>query len=166
MELNICQYCQSPAILVKGNSIYPSLHYLHKKYFWLCRPCDAWVGCHPGSSKPLGQLANSELRKARQSAHAAFDPMWRGKSMKRKASYEWLAGHLDISVDECHIGSFGIARCRLVVAICQPKCNENCPRFETGKHGPFCVPDKPKHGYENVTRNQEPGPNCRYKKLP
>ena len=113
-----CPFCHNPAIQVKGKTIYPHIHYLHEKNFFLCRPCDAYVGCHPGTAKPLGTMANVDTRRARIEAHAAFDPLWRGRSMKRKEVYQWLADRLGVPVKRCHIGEFDLETCKRVVTIC------------------------------------------------
>ena len=67
MSAVICDYCQHPAVLVDGLSIYPFRPDLAKKNFWRCFPCSAFVGCHDnGDGKtPLGMLANAELRKSK-----------------------------------------------------------------------------------------------------
>jgi len=94
---------------------------------WICNPCQAWVGTHKDSKdhKPLGTLANAELRKARQLAHEALDPHWldlveRGttRSKARKKVYQRLADELGIDVKSCHIAQFDDRRCRSVVTIC------------------------------------------------
>ena len=97
-----------------------------KKYagskMWICRPCRAWVGCHKGTIKPLGRLADAELRGWKVRAHKAFDPRWTGKEKKhaaRKQAYAWLAGALGIKYADCHIGAFDVDQCRRVVEICQ-----------------------------------------------
>lgn len=120
----ICPYCDKPARLVTGHAIYPHRPDLLGKKFWLCTPCDAWVGCHPRNKKhkhtgaePLGRLANGELRKAKQAAHAAFDPLWRSKTMSRKEAYQWLASQLGISPQNCHIGMMDVDSCKSVVAV-------------------------------------------------
>jgi hypothetical protein len=92
---------------------------------WECAPCQAWVGCHP-DGKPLGRLANASLRRAKQAAHAAFDPKWHAiqreeqcsKSRARGVAYKWLADHLGIDVRDCHIGMFDEVQCQRVVEIC------------------------------------------------
>jgi hypothetical protein len=123
-----CPYCNKDAMLVKGAAIYPHRPDLFGKNFWRCKPCDAYVGCHSPAHKngkggvgngtvPLGRLANAELRRAKQAAHTAFDPLWKpGGSMNRGKAYAWLAGALDISPDDCHIGMFDVDTCRAVVA--------------------------------------------------
>lgn len=118
-----CDYCGRQAELVAGDVIYPHRPDLFEKRFWRCVPCDAFVGCHaPGNgygdgTRPLGRLANAELRRAKMRAHAAFDPLWKAKGMRRREAYAWLAEQLSIEFDQCHIGMFDVNRCHEVVAI-------------------------------------------------
>lgn len=115
-----------PTQLVSGQRVYPERSDLHHKPFYYCEPCQAWVGCHPGTTKPLGSAANYQLRKARQSAHAAFDPLWRlmtgfsrqGSQSARKAAYRWLANSLGVAPADCHIGMFNLDQCRRVIDAC------------------------------------------------
>ena len=114
-----CPYCHNPSVLVTGDVVYPHRPDLREKNFYLCWTDDARVGCHPGTAKPLGRLADKELRQAKQAAHAAFDPLWRDNKKKRKAAYTWLAEQLGINVNDCHIGMFDVDMCRRVVAACK-----------------------------------------------
>jgi len=121
-----CQYCDGPAVLVDSCVIYKS----GADYgpLWLCRPCDAYVGTHKNSKdyKPLGSLANAELRSMRKTAHKAFDPIWRRKMERdkmtkaaaRSAAYHWLAGQMEIKKYACHIGNFDLDQCRQAIDIC------------------------------------------------
>ncbi len=114
----ICPYCNTPAALRDGMAVYPHRPDLKHKHFWVCNDCDAWVGCHPGTNRPLGRLANGALRRAKMAAHAAFDPLWKSGAMRRKQAYTWLAGKLGIAVENCHIGMFDEADCQRVIAAC------------------------------------------------
>jgi hypothetical protein len=117
-----CPYCKNDAALVTGREVYPHRSDLHGRMFWMCSPCKAWVGCHVGSKghKPLGRLANAELRILKQQAHAVFDPIWKhSRSISRKDAYAILADKLGIPVKECHIGYFDEERCRKVIQICK-----------------------------------------------
>lgn len=125
-EQPICPYCQRPARLhAMSNALYHGRDYGPA---WVCSPCGAWVGCHPGTTNPLGRLADRDLRKAKQEAHAVFDPLWRAKQCRydltkrdaRNQGYRWLAFRLGISRDACHIGMFDLETCRRVVEICKP----------------------------------------------
>lgn len=74
----ICPYCERPAeFLASSARVYHGRDY---GPVWACLPCAAWVGCHKGTTQPLGRLANAELRKAKMAAHAAFDPSGNGSS--------------------------------------------------------------------------------------
>jgi len=87
---------------------------------WICAnypECDSYVGCHRNSRRPLGRLANKELRKWKLSAHAAFDPLWKRGLMGRNEAYRWLAAQLKIKVHKCHVGMFDVETCKRVVEL-------------------------------------------------
>jgi hypothetical protein len=85
---------------------------------YYCRDCNAWVGVHKGTDKPLGVLANSELREWKKRAHTFFDKLWKTKKMRRGAAYLWLAMQMEKTPDETHIGMFSVEECRKVINIC------------------------------------------------
>ena len=126
----ICPYCGGDAVLVAGSVIYGDRRDqdLAEKKFWYCAGDQAWVGCHAKTEKPLGRLADSELRAAKQAAHAVFDPLWQArqrvsgleKFRARGRGYKWLAEQMGIPTKLCHIGMFDIEQCRRVVEICTP----------------------------------------------
>ena len=64
-----CDYCGRETEYVDSKVIYG------KSYgkIYLCRNCMAYVGVHKGTDKPLGRLANAELRNWKKAAHAVFD---------------------------------------------------------------------------------------------
>ena len=113
----ICPYCGQPSNLVNGKIVYPHRHDLYDKQFWLCQPCVAFVGCYPHSTKPLGSLANAELRKERSKVHAAFDLIWKRGGTPRSKAYIWLANQLGLPVEECHIGMFDVQLCRSALTL-------------------------------------------------
>lgn len=114
----VCPYCDRPAELVTGAKIYAHRPDLAHRWFWRCAPCEAWTGTHADSKDrvPLGRLANAALRRARQRAHAAFDPLWKSGGMRRREAYQWLASALGIAFENCHIGMFDVDACEAVVA--------------------------------------------------
>ena len=119
-----CPYCGSEAKLVGGLAIYPHRRDLADLKFWQCAPCDAYVGCHKDGNgygdgtRPLGRLADAELRSAKKAAHAAFDSIWQGGKMKRGEAYAWLSKQLGIPAERTHIGEMDVAECRRVSEIC------------------------------------------------
>lgn len=129
----ICPYCSAFSVLVTGAAIYPHRPDLTALNFYQCAPCDAYVGCHKAAgsagdgTRPLGRLANAELRSAKKAAHAVFDPIWLGRlalsptlgrTKVRNLCYFELAKLMGIPLEQCHIGMMDIAACRRVVAIC------------------------------------------------
>lgn len=119
-----CPYCGKPSEKATGKQVYPHRRDLQNKRFWLCAPCDAYVGCHVGTWKPFGRLANPALRAAKIAAHNAFDPLWKSGWMSRASAYKWLAERLGINRDRCHIGLFDVPLCEQVVVVCAEKNRE------------------------------------------
>lgn len=126
MTRPVCPYCGNTAKLVGGDVIYPHREDLWSKNFWQCKPCNAYVGCHPKNerfgqdgTRPLGRLADANLRQLKSKAHAVFDPLWKeGSFTNRGHAYLWLAEELGLPKKKCHIGFFGPERCQQVIDIC------------------------------------------------
>lgn len=121
----ICPYCGQQTRLVGGDVIYPHRSDLTERKFWLCEPCDAYVGTHENSKRhaPYGTPANRELRYWRWIVHDAFDPLWKKGSDRqlfrnRKQAYAWLAKQLGMPVGKCHIGEFNVEACQLAKQAC------------------------------------------------
>ncbi len=114
----VCPYCGETSRLTTGREIYPKRSDLHHKDFYICAPCDAYVGCHMNTLTPLGRLANAELRAAKSAAHRAFDTKWQWGGMTRSRAYHWLSCRLNIPGELCHIGMFDVETCQRVVALC------------------------------------------------
>lgn len=114
-----CPHCQHATALVGGAVVYPHRSDLASKKFWLCHPCDAYVGCHPGTERPLGTPAGKALRGMRSRVHAALDPLWRSGRMTRNEVYRRLAEGSNIPKDECHVGMYDVDRCVLALETLQ-----------------------------------------------
>ncbi len=121
-----CPYCNQLADLQDSSVVYNQSYGM----IWICLPCQAWVGVHKDSReyKPLGRLANKELREAKIEVHTLFDKLWKHKIIKynvsknkaRDAGYKWLARQMSIPTSKCHIGMFNLQQCQLAVEICKP----------------------------------------------
>ncbi len=80
-----CPYCGRNAELTRFN-------FRGRWVFrYECKPCDAHVGCHSGTTKPLGTPAKLERRRMRMAAHAAMDYEWQHNGRKRLDVYDELA---------------------------------------------------------------------------
>lgn len=111
--------------LVGGQVVYPHRADLFGRWFWRCA-CGAYCGVHP-TLKPRGRPGGPETRRARDAAHAAFDPMWRKRAeisgvkpyVARTRGYKWLAEQLGIERKDCHIGDMDAATALRVVEVCR-----------------------------------------------
>jgi hypothetical protein len=130
-----CPYCQSPVELASSAKVYGGRDFGMAYICTRWPACDAYVGVHKGTDKPLGRLANAELREWKKKAHAAFDPLWMKKLEKRRqergpeykkafargSGYRWLSEQLGIDQKDCHIGMFDVETCKRVVEVCEAK---------------------------------------------
>ncbi len=109
----ICPYCNKPARWVDNIEIYGK-RYGESYMMWWCKPCDARVGCHRNGRRPLGTLANKELREWRMKAHAYIDPHWKLGKMSRDQVYGILDKHFG---REMHVGESDIATCQEILKV-------------------------------------------------
>lgn len=109
-----CDHCGRPAELHLGPAVYPGRKDLADRRFWVCWPCEAWVGCVTGTDKPYGPLAKEELRDARIAAHKAFDPLWKDGPMSRAAADAWLSQALGRGAARMRIGLMDLDDCRRI----------------------------------------------------
>lgn len=112
----LCDYCGKLARLVDSTVVYSKSYGM----IYYCSDCKAWVGVHKGTDEPLGRLADAELRYWKRQAHAAFDPLWRGREKRtRRWAYEWLAQEMGLPREQTHIGMFDVEQCKQVIRICK-----------------------------------------------
>lgn len=112
----LCPYCGSAAVLKDSAAVYGEPWGM----MWVCGrypACDAYVGAHKGSNRPLGTLANKALRESRRVAHGVFDPLWKSGAMSRDQAYAWLSAQLGVPPEKCHIAMFTEEQCRRVVEV-------------------------------------------------
>ena len=109
-----CPYCGNPTKLFEDSQIY-GRSYGSKCY--VCEPCGAWVGCHKGTNKSLGRVANKKLRELKHQAHEAFDPIWKEGYMPRIGAYEILSIAFDLPTEQTHIGMFDEDMCHKVISL-------------------------------------------------
>lgn len=83
-----CPYCKKEAEYIDSKDYYSNG--VSYGMMYICRPCDAYVGTHKNSGKPLGTIANKELRELRKKCHKLFDPLWKKSQLTRKGAYKFL----------------------------------------------------------------------------
>tara|TARA_Y100001968_G_C19454148_1_gene770954 strand:- start:2015 stop:2446 length:432 start_codon:yes stop_codon:yes gene_type:complete len=113
-----CQYCKNKA----------QFSFIHDRPVWICHACDAWIGVHVNTDKPLAELANRELRDLKKKAHFYFGILWHEKAKKdgctqdkaKESAYKWLAGKLKVDHGKCRIEYFDTEQCKLTINLCKP----------------------------------------------
>lgn len=113
-----CRYCGGPVKLVNNSVLYRK-PFGKWPYMYLCVPCDAYVGLHPGTDIPLGTLANKALRDVRKEHKATFYELIERLGIDRTEAYERLAEKMKIPHADCHFGWFDIEQCELAGRICR-----------------------------------------------
>lgn len=113
-----CRYCGGPVGLYNNSVLYRK-PFGTWPYMYLCVPCDAYVGLHPGTDIPLGTLANKALRDASKEHKATFYELVEVLGLDRTEAYATLADKMKIDRAECHFGWFDIEQCEQAGAICR-----------------------------------------------
>lgn len=86
----ICRYCGGIIRLVPAADVYGSSTErlgMQNEYLYQCQNCNARVGCHKGTMRPLGDVANEILRLKRIEAHQVFDAYWQKMHISRTKAY-------------------------------------------------------------------------------
>ena len=123
----ICRYCGGVIKLIPAKMVYGESTRrlgMEGEYIYQCQNCNARVGCHKGTTRPLGNVANEVLRLKRMEAHRVFDALWKSGRMTRTGAYRWLAGELHLRPDRAHIGGFEMDQCQKVIELCEKTNNE------------------------------------------
>lgn len=114
----VCPYCNTDSQQRTGRFVHPKRPELAARLFYVCPQCDARVSCCPRTARPLGSLANAELRALRKQGHDAFDVVWRRAAphlqrAARAGAYAWIEAELG---REIHFGELREAEARRVIA--------------------------------------------------
>ena len=113
----ICPYCKKLAPWVENKAIYGK-NYGKSFMCYYCKDCDAYVGCHQNTRKPLGTMANRETREWRKKAHAIFDPLWKTGRVSRGRAYGILRNKFK---REIHIGESDVKTCQAIIEYLEQK---------------------------------------------
>lgn len=128
MTAPLCPYCQATAVLCDASAVYGP-KFEGQWNMWVCAnypECDSYVGIHRNQvePRPLGTMANAELRGLRKRVHAIFDPLWkpgpqalfRGRKARDKA-YWWLTDKMGMAAGQFHTAEANEEECRRALSI-------------------------------------------------
>ena len=111
-----CPYCGSAVHLRSADGIYRENSGNTRLYVCSKYPmCDSYVRVHPGTTVPVGSLANAQLRALRTTAHKHFDKLHETGIMSKKEAYGWLAFMLQSPLSQAHIGYQSEYYCNLII---------------------------------------------------
>lgn len=108
----ICPYCKKEANYGPNEEWYNGKRYGKSYMCYYCKPCDAYVGTHNNTTKPLGTMANRELRQMRMKVHNKIDPLWKEKGWKRGEVYFEISSRLGYTY---HTGESDIETCKKIL---------------------------------------------------
>lgn len=106
-----CPYCGNEAKYCENKEIY-GRNFGKSFMCYFCRLCDAYVGTHNNSKRPLGTMANKQLRVWRQITHREIDAYWKAGLCSRGRMYELLK---IIFGKVIHVGESDIEMCRKII---------------------------------------------------
>jgi len=122
IKQEICRYCGGVIRLVNAEKIYGDKAAkrlgLTGEKIYQCQNCNARVGCHKGTTRPLGNVANEALRLKRIETHHIFDAFWKSQHMTRTGAYKWLSQRMRLPAKQTHIGGFEMDQCQQVIELC------------------------------------------------
>lgn len=113
----VCPYCGQDSELIDSAEVYGQSY----GWMYICRDCNAYVGCYTGTTKALGRLADEELRKAKMRAHHYLDQLWGSGKYSRYSTYSWLSRHLGIPRELTHVGMSDVEQCNRIAQICRER---------------------------------------------
>ena len=104
-----CPYCHANASLRPASVVYGLNRRSQGKFLYLCDrwpACDAYVSAHDRTHRPMGTLANGDLRHKRILAHRALEQLRQSRHMEKWEVYIWLQAKLGLDERQAHIGQF------------------------------------------------------------
>lgn len=163
----VCPFCSSSVSLVDSAKVYRRSYgfiYLCDRYPY----CDARVSCHRGSDKPMGTLANRELRRWRSLAHRQFDPLWKtGIFTSRQAAYKWLARAMGLPPALTHVAMFDKKQCQRVIDVVQQfqQIANSSLKKQENKMEPKAIANSINNGFDIVAVWELEGEKWKLRKL-
>ena len=115
-DIMYCPYCGGRTEFRSADGIYHDNR--DGTMLYVCRNyprCDTYVRVRPGTTDPIGTLANSRLRALRKEAHRYFNQLFEKGVMTKREAYEWLSQMIGLPMSKTHIGLMGEYYCELVI---------------------------------------------------
>lgn len=118
----ICPYCGAKAQYRPANIIFGKKPEFTGRHYYICSnwpKCDAYVAAHQADKRPMGSLANGDLRHKRLVAHRELNKLQHTSGMSKWAVYVWLAAKMGLTSEQAHIGKFTEQQCDQAIRLCR-----------------------------------------------
>ena len=122
LAMPVCPYCGRDAVLRPAEYVYGDDTITAGSMLYVCSgypDCNSYVGVHRGTKKPMGSLADKELRNKRIRAHHAMNRLIESGCMCKNGVYAWLSCSLNLPPKETHIGCFSDYMCEQTIMECE-----------------------------------------------
>lgn len=122
LAMPVCPYCGRDAVLRPAEYVYGDDTITAGSMLYVCSgypDCNSYVGVHRGTKKPMGSLADKELRNKRIRAHRAMNRLIESGYMCKNGVYAWLSCSLNLPPKETHIGCFSDYMCEQTIMECE-----------------------------------------------
>ena len=115
-----CPYCGKNVVFRSADGVSKENKFNTMLYVCSDYPkCDAYVRVKPGTKRPMGTLADSNLRALRTEAHFYFDQLHESGAMTKQQAYQWLAYKVSAPLSQAHIGYMREYYCQRVIEECK-----------------------------------------------
>lgn len=117
-----CPYCNALAVKRPAIFIYGDKTIDQDAFVYVCPrypACNSYVAAHKRTGRPMGTLANGDLRHMRILAHQAFNRLWMEGYMEKGEAYRWLQLQLHLPESMAHIAMFSEYLCERVIELCE-----------------------------------------------
>lgn len=112
-EPETCRYCGCDVKKKTQKEVYGKNY--NGRLVFQCEGCDAMIGTHE-DGRPLGILANKELRRWRSALHEAFDPLWKKTRWDRQETYNKVFPQAGIHEEHLrHIGMLDLRETKKLI---------------------------------------------------
>lgn len=119
MNIVLCPYCNRKARLITGKQLYRSIKRIKHYRFWRCDSCDAHAKCSR-DGKPIGSLANAELRQLRRKAHDLMEWIVASGTMDESELHKMLCQSVGRKSKRVMLVHYSKDDCQAIVDLLEP----------------------------------------------
>lgn len=119
LEIKKCDFCDSPVNLRENKEVYGK-NFGQWPWIYLCSNdnCKAFISCIKGTYKPVGTLANHELRELRKQISLWLRQLVEEGPFTEIGAKDWCAAWIGVKLDEFKIAKLSVKQCQTIIYRC------------------------------------------------